>query len=383
MYKVEKAIFPHQLVGSREEYLLQDSMFKHYPLHANCFIKYKATRSVGTGRQYAYRLCKYLNFLRTDKLKEYYDATEKDVHDFFYSLMYGSSNNIVYIGSAKVTYQTLMMYHSILTGFYRYVQSRGVKLSLELKKDTKSNRHSFFYGQTYSQNVFEIVDRSLLRLKSRKDYDEFYDFEDRQRILQSFLTIRDEVIFRLSLLGCRIDEILSLRIFDYNDQSGSISLYSSKGKETSKVNAVIQLDNPTIVAMNNYIENERTSIVKNAIKLNMRIPESLFLSMKSGTSFGKPLTYRNYLTILKRSCSRVGYDSSKIRTHAGRKTRNMDLLHIQQDHPELNLTDLTIQQMMRWKSPESQTPYRNAQDFKTQHFIANQVNILIKESNKE
>lgn len=383
MYKVEKAIFPHQLLGSREEYLIQDSIFKHYPFQANCFIKYKSTRSVGTGRQYAYRLCKYLNFLKTDKSKEYYDATEKDVHDFFYSLMYGSSNNIVYIGSAKVTYQTLTMYHSILTGFYQYVQSRGVKLSLTLKKDTKSNKYSFFYGQTYSQNVFEIIDRSLLKLKSKKEYDEFYNFDDRQRILQSFLTIRDEVIFRLSLLGCRIDEILSLRIFDYNDQSGSISLYSSKGKETSKVNAVIQLDSPTIKAMNNYIENERASTIKNALKLNTRNPEALFLNMKNGNSFGKPLSYRNYLSILKLACSRVGYDSKKIRTHAGRKTRNMDLLHIQQDHPELNLSDLTIQQMMRWKSPESQNPYRNTQDLKTQHYIANQINMLIKESKEE
>lgn len=379
MYTVEKAIFPHELVGAREEYLIQDSTLKCYPLQANCFIKYKATLSVGIGKQYAYRLCKYLNFLRTNKSKEYYEATEKDVHDFFYSLMFGSKNDIIYIGSAKVTYQTLIMYHSILSGFYRYVQSRGIKLSLELRRDQRSNKYSFFYGQTYTQNVFEIIDRSMLKLKAKKDYDEFYDFNDRERILKSFLTVRDEVIFRLSLLGCRIDEILSLRIFDYNDQTGGVSLYSSKGKETANVNAIIQLDNATITALNNYIENERAPVIKEFIHSNKQVPVALFLNMKKGDSYGKPLTYRNYLSILKRACSRVGYESSKIRTHSGRKTRNMDLMHIQQEHPELNLTDLTIQQMMRWKSPESQNPYRNSRDKKTQQYIASKINEIINE----
>jgi integrase len=296
--------------------------------------------------------------------------------------MYGVQNDIIYIGSAMVTYQTLSNYHTILTGYYRYVQSRGIKLCLELRKDSKSNKYSFFYGQTYSQSVLNIIDRGLLKLKSKREYNEFYDFDDRDLILQSFLTIRDEVIFRLSLLGCRIDEILSLRIIDYDDQGGHISLYSSKGKETSRVNALIQLDKNTILALNNYIENERTPIVKYNISKNRQLPESLFLNIKAGDSFGKPLLYRNYLTILKRSCSRVGFDSSKIRTHSGRKTRNMDLLHIQQDYPELNLSDLTIQHMMRWKSPESQIPYRNTQDRKTQHFIAKQINKHFEENGK-
>lgn len=52
-----------------------------------------------------------------------------------------------------------------------------------------------------------------------------------------------------------------------------------------------------------------------------------------------PLSYRNYLAILKGCAWRAGIDPAKIRTHSGRSTKAMEFIEHQILHPEDGLTD--------------------------------------------
>ena len=52
----------------------------------------------------------------------------------------------------------------------------------------------------------------------------------------------------------------------------------------------------------------------------------------------------------------------------------MDLIHYQAEHPEENLSDEHIRQLMRWRSPNSIVPYVNTKDKKLALLTAQKIN---------
>lgn len=83
------------------------------------------------------------------------------------------------------------------------------------------------------------------------------------------------------------------------------------------------------------------------------------MNLNSGKRQGLPLSYHNYLKILKRCASRAGLDASKIRTHNGRSTKVMEFLEHQSLHPEDNITDGIIMESFGWRSFSSIDHYCN------------------------
>jgi len=107
--------------------------------------------------------------------------------------------------------------------------------------------------------------------------------------------------------------------------------------------------------INSYIQTERAV----AETESNRISQYLFINLNSGKEQGKPLSYHNYLKILKKCAKRAGFDESKIRTHNGRSTKVMEFLERQALHPEENITDAIIMESFGWRSLDSIDHYRD------------------------
>ncbi|WP_207642493.1 tyrosine-type recombinase/integrase [Desulfosporosinus sp. I2] len=359
-----KARFFTPDIGLRTEYLIFHASYERYPYFPNRFLRVAGRRSENTGKQYAYKLCKFLNYMIDIKQKEYAEVTNKDIHDFFYWLAFGlSSTDFYYIQGGQISYSTLNAYHGLLVKFYQFLSSKmDIKVQLEIV--SKTNKHSFYYGQIWSKPVSSLIDENRLRAKDCRNHHKWYSPEEQTTILSHLPTLRDQAIFSLSCDSLRIGEILSLRIQDYVPSDGVVSLYASKGKPTGKVNISVPLSNRSIQLLDNYLFNERDSVLAEALKQG-HYPTALFLNIKAGAKIGAPLTYRNFLTILKRAAKRAGFDPSEIRTHSGRSTAVMDMLHAQSENPEANISQNDVLQQFRWKSPTSIQPYINTRDIRT------------------
>jgi len=262
---------------------------------------------------------------------------------------------------AGLSYSTLNSYITVITDFYRWLDDNyQSQIQFHSKKDTKYARKSYLYGQIYSYDYKYIIDRYLPRLKSTKDYIKWYTDEEKLRICNSLSTLRDECVFRLTLEGLRIDEALSVRLNDFDAVKGIIKPSRSKGKlsvESGRENhlRVVALPRETVALLERYIATERM-LAENE---SLVISQYIFINIKADKYQGQPLSYRNYLRILKLAAKKAGFNSERIRTHSGRSTKVMDILEYGALHPEKGLSDVELLETFGWKSTDSIEPYRN------------------------
>jgi integrase len=330
-------------------------------LEINHFIEAKSIKAVSTGKEYAKKLVVYLNWL--DSYDTTYDvANNSHVKRFVDTLVYGDLTNLKIISlESSLSYSTLNSYVTVVTEFYKWLDNNyESNMRFFKKKNTQRARKSYLYGRIYDYDYKYIIDRYLPRLKLSKDYIKWYTEDEKTLICSGFNTLRDECIFRLTLEGFRIDEVLSMTLDNYDALEGLIRPSRSKGKQTVMEGnkshlRMVSLPKKTLDLMDQYLFLERM-VAENA---SMNVNNHIFINLNSGKYQGEALKYRNYLKILKRSCEKVGIDSKKIRTHSGRSTKVMELLEYQATHPESNLTDVHVLETMGWRSPESIEHYRN------------------------
>ena len=351
---------------------------------ANVFLDYAGRNSINTSKQYAHRLCKYFNFLEGKRNKTFLEANKSDILKFIDELIFGGKKAF-YIGAGKVTYNTASHYLTVIKEFYCFLEDE-MGMDTELKLDTKriNAKSSFLYGQIWNMDIKTILNNRISRTKGTKEYIKWYTDQEKEAIMYNFNTLRDKAIFLLTLEGLRIEEVLSLRVIDFNSIDMEISIYKSKGRENGNVGAVVILPMDTVKVIDDYLFTERDeSIIRMQEKYPYSdFPNELFLNLKNNSFIGQPLSYRNYIKILKRVANKAGLDSEKIRTHSGRSTKTMELLHHQVTHPEDNLTDEQIRQMMRWANPNSIQPYINTQDKRIAIVTAKRIQGY-KEGNKD
>lgn len=345
----------------------------------NCFLE---KHSKLTAKQYANRLCLYFNFLEK-RNKDYTHALISDVFAFINNMLF-DSNGLNYISRGRVTYATISQCIIVIKTFYKFLEDDSNKNQVLLSiKEKRSAKNLYMYGQIYECDYEKFLVSKLDRVKGSKEYIKWYTEEEIEAIKSNFKNLRDEAIFLLSLEGMRIDEILSLRVADFEPTKYCVYPYRSKGKETGNVSSTVTLPMETVRVINNYIYNERDEVL---IKLQEKgvydFFDNLFLNLREDEYFGHPLSYRNVLSLLKGVAVKAGLDPKMIRTHSGRSTKTMELLHHQVEHPELNLTDEQIRQMMRWKSPSSIIPYINIKDRKISVETAKKINQISKTRKK-
>jgi site-specific recombinase XerD len=326
----------------------------------NQWIEMKSLRSPGTGRDYASKLVVFLNYLDHSGI-EYQDAGNKHVLNFIHNLIYGDLISLTIKSPATVvSYSTLIKYIAVITGFYRWLDNNvGTNMQFGKKANPTRAKKSFLYGQIYTYEYLYLIDGVLPQLKGKHDYAKWYTQEDKQRLLDGLLSLRDKAVFLLTLEGFRIDEVLSMTLDSYNVTNHMIQPTRSKGKPDARLGSnhlrTVALPAETCEIINRYIETERTQ----AENESCRISQNLFINVNRGVYQGKPLMYSNYIKCLKRGAERVGMNPARIRTHNGRSTKAMEYLEHQALHPEDGITDVLIAESFGWNSIDSIRHYRD------------------------
>ena len=321
----------------------------------------KCIRKASTGREYGGRLVFYLNYLDSIDI-EYADSDNDTVKRFINYVIYGDrQNNNIVSTEPQITYSTLNGYIVAVTEFYKWLDNNyESNMEFEIKTDRHYVKKSFFYGQIYSQDYKYLIDKKIPLLKPKREFIKWYSDEEKESLCKNFKCLRDEAVFRLTLEGFRIDEVLSMELGNYDSLKRLIQPMRSKGKLSAysvENNALrtVALPQKTCDIIDRYIVEERTVAENESGVIN----QNLFINIKKGTDFGQPLAYRNYLKILKRCAKRAGLDPDKIRTHSGRSTKVMEYIEHQVKHPEDGITDAILMECFGWKNIDSIQPYKN------------------------
>lgn len=358
VFKVVRALMQVPTSVERELWLITRQGIPFYPV--NEWLDLKSIRKTSTGKEYAYKLCVYLNFLHGQGIS-FEDAVTDDVMAFLMRLMGRSyeKGDIVRL-RAPLSYSTLSKYVTVITEFYKWLEQTGMHhIKFQTMDNAKRVQKSFLYGQISSYEYKYIIDRHILRLTAKREYIKWYTDDEAAALCSCFLTLRDLAVFLVTLEGFRIDEVLSMQLEDYDSQAGCISPSRSKGKpDTSSgdfKHRTVFLPQSTRDVLDCYLLTERSQAETQSGLLS----QTIFINLKAGGSLGTPLAYRNYWEILKKCAARAGLDSGKIRTHSGRSTKVMRFLEHQAAHPEDNISDAMISEHFGWKSLDSIEPYRN------------------------
>lgn len=364
MFSVERCLYPKNDGGTVDGWIISHPTA--YPFWANKFLHKMNMGSSQTARQYAYKLCKYLNYLQDFWHIGYEEATAKHLSSFLRFLQFG---NIIPLGGVvqgKRAGFTIKNYYTVVTSFYTYLRAQGREVKMEVAGERAvENPHSYLYGQgIVTAAPRYVADSSFASGKPPVDYEKWYTDEQVDAILSNFRTYRDKAIFSISLDGLRIDEILSAQIDLYRAGDGTLKLHRSKGRSEGE-GRICVLSERSRGLLEEYLYNERSVVEEKLIASGSLIPTELFLNLREREdSFGKPMAYHNTLEIIKRAARHAGLDPSKIRTHSGRSTKVGELFRQQAMDPA-SLTDNQILEIMGWKSMSSAEPYKNRQDRET------------------
>lgn len=358
-FKLAKFKFQTDNGGIIYRYMITDNLMPMFEV--NQWVEVKSLRKVSTGKEYAGKLVVFLNFL-DDCGIEYDAAINKNVLSFIHNLIYGNLHDLKFKSiEMALTYSTLSKYVTVITELYKWLDNNyQTNMEFKTKTDTIKVRKSFLYGQIYSYDYKYIIGRYLPSLKSGKEYIKWYNEDEKQALYGNFLTLRDETVFRLTLEGFRIDEALSIKLDNYSSLERIIQPTRSKGRQNVIGNhynhlRTIALPKRTCDLLNSYIATERmTSENESGI-----ISQYLFVNIKKGRNYGAPLSYRNYLGILKSCAKRAGLNPDKIKTHSGRSTKAMEFLEHQVLHPEDGLSDAIMMECFGWRNSDSIEHYRN------------------------
>ncbi|MGL6219183.1 MAG: tyrosine-type recombinase/integrase [Lacrimispora sphenoides] len=330
-------------------------------LEINQWIESKSLKKTSTGKEYAKKIVVYLNYLHNIGV-EYDDATNRHVKQFIQFLLYGSFEGLkIKSIETEIICATAARYVTVVTELYKWLDSTyETNIIFQTRTDMHRAKKSFLYGQIYSSDYQYIINGGLSRQKNRREYIKWYSDDERDALCGGFKTLRDEAVFMVTLEGFRIDEVLSIKLENYNPVEQSIQPMRSKGRQDAQAgrrNPLRVTALPAVLCklLDRYIQTERM-IAENESGV---ISDSLFINLQRGNGQASPLSYGNYYKILKRCAARVGIDPKKIRTHSGRSTKVMEYLENQALHPEDGITDAIIMESFGWRSSESINHYRD------------------------
>lgn len=383
MYKVEKCKYPRKNGDFLEGYIIEHETDKNkYPFWVNKYLHQTAQGSTQSAKQYAYKLCSFLNYLESSWDITYKEATVAHLRKFTRYLQYGQTIPFGVVEGSKSGF-TIRGYLCVIKSFYVFLYQNDQTLNMKIVTTEVKNSHSYLYGQNWEQVVTRLdIDDVFDRSKSQIQYEKWYTEEQIEAIMSNFKTIRDKAIFSLSLDGMRIDEILSSRMKDYDSMEGTLTSYRSKGRKTGDTNRLCVLSERTIQLIEDYLFNERAIVEEEFLNKNQLLSNEIFINLKKhSSSYGTPVKYHNILAIIKTAAEKAGLDPKKIRTHSGRSTRAAELFKYQSENPE-QLTDNQIKDMMGWRNIDSAEHYKNKQDRETMLNTAKRLR-KIKESRSD
>ena len=341
-YKVKKAIVQ---TSKGEMHEVPQVTKDNLPMfEISSWVFSRSLQSINTAKRYADAMVSFLNFLDIRGV-HYRGATRKDINAYIKYLLFGNADNIFVI-DPKVSTSTIITNTSAISSFYKWLENEYIDQSppeilSQFDKRNRPNKKSFWYGQIWRLNYTKVLQRYLRRTKPNRQYIKWYTKTQKEALLTNFFTLRDKVIFSITLEGARIDEVLSLNLDSYDREQRIVNITRSKTKTRP-----IVLPEPVCEALDYYIWNERSKAESDSAYYT----NYLFINLKKGKWQGHQLKYRAYWEILKDCANRAGLNSDLIRTHSGRSSKTMELLEHQTLYPEDNLTDEQIRMLMGWSS---------------------------------
>lgn len=360
-YKVEKAQFKTDSNEYEVRYIITKNDIPDYLV--NDFLLEKSKNKISTSNTYAYSLVKLLNFLAERNI-HYLDCTKYMAKQYVRTLVLGDMEDLkIKDIKNRVTYATLKRDTTVLNEFYKFLYTEQQELKLDIKFNKTANKRSYMYGQIFEFDYMEkIVSGHIKNLKPSKEYIKWYSDEEIGAILSNFTTLRDEAVFLLTLEGMRIDEVLSLKLDGIDEVERTVQPTRSKGQQDSEEYGesknkirIISIPETSFDVLINYIYGERADAEAESGVYD----DYVFVNLRKGRNQGKPLSYHNYLKLLKNVAKKAGLNSKKIKTHSGRSTKVNQLQEHQVLHPEDSITDDIIRQMLGWQSIQTIDSYKN------------------------
>lgn len=346
-YKMVNAIVPSLFGDKEEKYYVIDRGAPVFQI--NEWLDTKNER-VNTGKKYANILTRFLNYL-DEVNKKYWQVSNNDIEDYILYRMYGGKDNITLIKS-KIRYKTISDDIMVLKQFYKWLSKRIKRISIKSQKKKMINTFSYLFAEIGETDYESIVEKKLDSMPDTREYLKWYTKEQVNAMISQFKTLRDKAIFWCTIDGgMRIDEVLSIKVNDYDFNDNTIVPSRSKSKSLR----TIKLSKSTCDVINNYMLAERAIAETEA----NTFCDYMFINLRKGEMQGKAMSYNNFYRILKRYAEKAGFPVEQIRTHSGRSTKAMEYLEVQALYPEDNLTDAQIMTSMGWTNIKSIEPYRN------------------------
>ncbi len=349
-YRVELAKRP-TIDGFINRWIITD---KYIPLYRiNKWLDNKTVEN--TGKRYAYALISFLKYLDTIGKSYLKVDSQIIIEGYIKHLLHKDEKVNMVEYNPKRSFNTVRNNISIIACFYRWLENESPTNTVSFidniftnKSNSKRINKKYLYGQVWNDK-FNLKIKNEFRFKEKRNYRKWYTKEIIEVIGSNFKTIRDRVIFLISIEGgCRIDEILNIKYVDYDNYERKI--FISKSKTFSRE---IYLPSYLCDQIDMYINTERRDI-----ESQRGILESLFINLNRGKYQGDKVKYRNYYTILKNCAKRAGLRHEEIITHSGRATRAQNLIEHQVLYPDDGITDIFIQEIMGWSNIESIKPYK-------------------------
>lgn len=164
-------------------------------------------RAYGTGYEYGKKAVSFLNY--PDEIGMEYDtATNRHVKAFLQKMIYGDMTKLtIHKPSQAAAYSTLTGYVAVVTSLYKWLDENN-DTAMRFGTAHRRASRSYFYGQIYAYNYKYLLGIHLPRFSGRREFIKWYTGSEIEALIANCQTLRDEAVFRVTLEGFRIDEVL-------------------------------------------------------------------------------------------------------------------------------------------------------------------------------
>ncbi len=325
--------------------------------YASLYVGNRSKNSLEYGKRIGYILTKFFNFLQKRDV-EYWNATDEDVKAYILYIINFDPKTGEISGEPSMGYESIIRHKQTIVRFYKFLWQFADHSVLQINRWKEGKLLEYKTTLTLRWNTVEsiadaTIDLFLTKFKTTdKEYIMEYTDEEVQAIYSNFSNYRNRSIFLLTLHGMRIDEVLSVKIKDYNPIESTVKPSRSKGTGRGRKRTIVIGDH-TASVIENYIRHER-----NPAELKAKIHnDALFINtrqVEDKVTFTE-YTAEAFRSALKTSAKKAGIVGN-VRTHSGRSDKATKLVKAMVNG-ELNLTDETIRHIMGWKTIDSIKPY--------------------------
>lgn len=346
-YKVERAKLAYEGGIIEERYFITKNKI---PMLTICdWLDNSSIESVLTGRHYAYSLVGFLRYLDSIE-KDYKEVRNKPIiWGYMKRLMYENKKKNILETKAQRSHNSIYHTINIICNFYFWLDEHKHGVIDEKKiKDFRDIDSKYIYSDIWGTKFFSRGKHQgtpfKMKFKGRRDSHRWYTEEELECFMTAFNTKRDLAIFLIGVEGgCRIEEILTIKHYDYF--ANECKLWISESKTITRY---CYLPQYVCSIINDYLNSEKVEV---ELKLDKQLDEYLFVNLRGGKHQGEKVNQNNYRKILKNSAKRIGLDPDKVITHAGRSTKAQELI-------EQGCNDFEIMEVMGWSSIETVESYR-------------------------